>query len=275
MARSRAARVRRLAAGRGVAGRGLTVLEIMIVIAIVGMLAYLGYSGFRTLSSAALVEDTNDLGGVMRRAPVLALEGGVPVRIVLDVDQQTYWVEACVGDPTLTRSDEEQASDADTVAKELAKAQDRLSTLPAGQLKADTPEQAAAFAQALAGQAVGGRICYPIDKLPSELAQLGKVWSGDSTGRELRRKLQTGRDVKFKEIWVQHLEDSVTSGRVSITFFPSGRAEKAIVTLGDGRSTHSIYLHGLTARVEIIDGAPRDPEDHLMRNAKGEEDAER
>jgi prepilin-type N-terminal cleavage/methylation domain-containing protein len=51
MARSRAARVRRLAAGRGVAGRGLTVLEIMIVLAIIGLLAYLGYSGFRTLSS--------------------------------------------------------------------------------------------------------------------------------------------------------------------------------------------------------------------------------
>lgn len=275
MSGSRAGQGRRYAAGRGVAGRGLTVLEIMIVIAIIGMLSYLAYSGFRTLTSAALVEDTNDLGGVMRRAPVLALEGGVPVRVVLDLDKQAYWVEACVGDPTMTRDERERQVDAATVAKELEQAQDRLSTLPAGQLKADTPEQAAQFAAALAGQAVGGRICYPIDQLPHELAQLGKVWSGDSTGRELRRKLQTGRDVKFKEVWVQHLEDSVTSGQVSISYFPSGRAEKAIVTLGDGRSTHSIYLHGLTGRVEILDGAPRDPEDHLMRNAKGEQDEER
>ncbi|MEZ4401700.1 MAG: prepilin-type N-terminal cleavage/methylation domain-containing protein [Kofleriaceae bacterium] len=266
-------RARRLG---GAVGRGMTVIEIMIVLAIIGMLSYLAYSGFRVLSSAALVEDTNDLAAIMRRTETLALEAGVPLRVVIDFDKQAYWVEACVGDPTLRRGKEEQRVDAATVQKDLEQAQARLATLPAGQLKAETPEQAAKFAAALAGQTVGGRTCYPIEQLPGELAEsLGKVFSADAVGRGLTRQLQVGRGVKFKEVWVQHLEDSVTSGQVSLSFFPMGWAEKAIVTLGDSRSTHAIYLYGLTGRVQIRDGEPRNPDDHLLRNAKGETEEER
>ena len=255
---------------------GLTVLEIMIVLAVIGMLSYLAYSGFRVLSSAALVEDTNDLAGVMRRTQALALETGEPVRVVFDLDKQTYWVEACVGSPTMTRGKEEQKVDPETAQRELEKARDRLSTLPAGALKAETPEQEASLAAALAGQQVGGKVCYPLDQLPQQLQEtMGKVFSGDALGRELRRHVQTGRGVKIKEIWVQHLEDSVTSGQVSVSFFPLGWAEKAIVEISDGSSTHSILLFGLTGRVEIRDGAMASPDDHMMRNAKGESEAER
>jgi hypothetical protein len=131
------------------------------------------------------------------------------------------------------------------------------------------------MAMALAGRDVGGKVCYPVDKLPSELAQLGEVRSFDSTGRELRRAINRDRGVKVREVWVQHLEESVTGGQVSISFFPMGWAEKAIITLGDGRTTYAIYLYGLTGRVEIKDGEPRNPDDHLLRNAKGEDEEER
>lgn len=257
-------------------GRGLTVLEIMIVMAVIGMLSYLAYSGFRIISSAALTEDTNDLGAVLRRTQSLSLESGESLRVVFDLDHQTYWVEACVGSPTMARGEEEPKVDPETVRKELEKARDRLATLPPGALKADSPEQEAAIAAALAGQQVGGKTCYPVDKLTDALAEtLGSVFSGDAEGRSLRREIQTGRGVKIKEIWVQHLEESVGAGQVSISFFPLGWAEKAIIEIGDGRSTHAIYLYGLTGRVEIRDGAVRDPDDHMLRDAKGDSEAER
>ena len=162
------------------------------------------------------------------------------------------------------------------VAERVEVAQQRLATLPAGQLKAESAEQATQLAMALAGKDVGGRICYPVDQIPSELAEkLGTVRSFDSMGKGLRRALNTDRGVKVREVWVQHLEDSVTGGQVSISFFPGGWAEKAIVVIGDGRNTHSIFLYGLTGRVELRDGEPRSPDDHMLRNVKGEEDAER
>ena len=52
---------------RAAVHRGMTIIEIMIVLAVIGMLSYLAYSGFRVLSSQALVEDTLDLASVMRR----------------------------------------------------------------------------------------------------------------------------------------------------------------------------------------------------------------
>lgn len=252
--------------------RGLTVLEIMIVLAIIALMSYVGYSGFRALTGAALVEDTSDLGMVLRRTQLLAVESGVPTRVVLDLDKHAYWVEACTGDPTLSRSKEEEKVDAETAQEELDKARQRLATLPGGQMQASSPEEEAKMAAALAGKKVGGRVCGPLGSGPAA-EQLGTILSGDSMGRELKRALQPG--VKLREVWVQHLEKSVSSGQVSISFFPLGWAEKAIIEIGADEEVESVLVHGLTGRVEIRPGSLRDPDDHMLRDAKGEREAER
>src|SRR5687767_12330970 len=101
--------------------RGLTVLEIMIVLAIIGFMSYLAVGGIRLLTGAALSEATTEMAMVMRRAQLLAVEGGVPTRVVLDFDKHAYWVEACTGDPTLSRAKEEEKADAETAQEELEK----------------------------------------------------------------------------------------------------------------------------------------------------------
>jgi hypothetical protein len=253
----------------------MTVLEIMIVLAIIGFMSYLAVSGFRFLSGAALSEDVSDMAMVMRRAQLVAVEGGVQTRVVIDFDKHAYWVEACSGDPTLSRSKEERKADAETAQEELDKARQRLATLPGGQLQASSPEEEAKMAAALAGKKVGGRICAPLGTGPAA-EELGQLFSGDSMGRDTKRALQTWRDVKFREVWVQHLEKSVSSGQVSISFFPLGWSEKAIIEIGTSEEdVETILVHGLTGRVEIRSGAMRDPDDHMLRNVKGEREVER
>jgi general secretion pathway protein H len=254
--------------------RGLTVLELMIVMAIIGFMAYLGMNAFRFLSGAALDEDTSNLALVMRRAQLLAVEGGVPTRVVIDFDKHAYWVEACTGDPSLKRVKEERKVDAESAAEALEEARQRLSTLAPGQLQAATPEEEAKMAAALAGKEVGGRVCGPLGSgAAAEL--LGPVLSGDAEGRELRRQLAVTHGIKFREVWVQHLEQSVSGGQVSVSFFPLGWAEKAIIQLGTEDEVHSVLVHGLTGRVEIRAGALRNPDDHMLRDAKGERERER
>lgn len=265
---------------------GLTVLELIIVIAIIGLFAYVGYSGFRMLTHAALADDVNELTAVMRRSQVLSVEAGVPVRVVIDFDHQQYWVEACTGDPTLRHSKEEEKVDAEAVAGEVAKARERLSALPPGALPPGSVEDQAKMALALAGKTVGGRVCHELsDAGNKKRTKQGEVANDDevdqalaldSDGRTWHRSFNTGKGVKVREVWVQHLESSVSSGTVSITFFPLGYAEKAIIEVGDDRDDlYSVLIFGLTGRVEVRDGALHNPDDHMLRNVKGEREAER
>ena len=54
--------------------KGLTVLELMVVLAIMGMSVFLMRSGFRSFTKADLVENSTELASVMRRASQLAIE---------------------------------------------------------------------------------------------------------------------------------------------------------------------------------------------------------
>src|SRR5262249_23974044 len=127
-----------------------------------------------------------------------------------------------------------------------------------------TPEADVARATALAGQKVGASTCTPADAA-----------AGDSEGRGLTGGLRADRGIKVREVWVQHLQDSLTDGTVQFYFFPSGSAEKAIIELTDGSATFSVLVHGLSGRVELLDGEVEHPEDHMMRDPEGNKEAER
>ena len=89
------------------------------------------------------------------------------------------------------------------------------------------------------------------------------------------RTLRAAKGIKFKEIWVQHRDESVTKGQVAIYFFPLGQSEKSVVELTDGSEVFSVLVFGLTGRVELHDGALRDVNDHMLKNAMGDHDAKR
>ena len=67
----------------------------------------------------------------------------------------------------------------------------------------------------------------------------------------------------------------VSSGEVSINFFPLGQSEKAMLELGDDSGEqYTVLVYGLTGRVELRDGAV-DPDKHMRRNAAGDEEEDK
>src|SRR6185503_16536327 len=86
-------------------GRGMTILELMIVLAIMGAGLFLVRSGFRMLTKADLVENSTELAAVLKRTSQLAIEKGEMHRVVLDLDHQLYAVEMCQGSRTLQRNE--------------------------------------------------------------------------------------------------------------------------------------------------------------------------
>jgi type II secretory pathway pseudopilin PulG len=241
----------------------MTVIEIMLVLAIIATGAILVRSGFRMISKADLVENSTELATVMRRTSQLAIEMGEMHRVVFDLDKHGYRVEICQGAATILRN-EELDKDPEKQKDAVERAKARLNQVPPDAFSTD-PEEAAKRITALAGQHVADRTCAPVTD----------VVSGDSTKREMARALLSEKGIKFKEIWVQHLEKSVTKGQVAIYFFPRGTAEKAVVEVTDGDASFTVLVHGLSGRVELRDGKLGNVDDHMLRNVKGEREKER
>src|SRR6476646_1575348 len=84
---------------------GMTVLEIMIVLAIIGAMGFLARSGFRMITKADLVEDATELTALMRRTGQLAIEHGEMHRVVIDLDSHAYTIEVCQGQTAIVRNE--------------------------------------------------------------------------------------------------------------------------------------------------------------------------
>lgn len=245
----------------------MTVLEIMVVLAIIGAAAILVRSGFRMISKADLVENATELAAILKRANSLAIEHGEMHRVVFDFDKGAYVVEVCQGATTIMRN-EKIEQDPEKIKEAIERGKQRLDQMPEDALAAGDAEEATKRATALAGHHIADRQCSPatdsITGLVNTNAKPG--WA---------RQLYKDKGIKLKEIWVQHRDNSVTKGTEAIYFFPAGSAEKAVVELTDGSATFTVLVYGLTGRVELRDGEMNNVDDHMMRNALGNKDAER
>lgn len=288
----------------------MTLLELMIVLAIIAGIVMLTSIGFRKVSKGDLVDDIHGLAGRMKATSALAVETGVPHRVLIDFREQAYVVEACAGRAGLTRAkrqrDLDDKADPEAVAEALAEAQQRIQDAGAAALAGGVADPAA-LVSALAGSHVGDQQCAPVSFVPpsTEDGAGGSGGAGAPVGaggpaspeqaarsQALRASLFGGQDttyfdgvmgaklnagsaIKFKEVHVQHVEESVREGQVAIYFFPDGSAEKAIVALTDGDVTYSVLVAGLSARVDVRDSEVGSPDDYMMRNPLGDEEAER
>lgn len=284
--------------------RGMTLLELLIVLAVVALLMVLGVRGVRWLRSSSLREAATEIAAVLRGSYNAATMTATHHRVVFDLDQQTYRLEACEGEVVLARSEREQEQeeeeDEDEAAEVAAGVPGGLSGLPGGLgslpglgglgglgglpglppgmmprpgagsdipseiLGAGSLDEATRLATDLAGSSVGGARCRPAD------AELG-----DSEGRGVERRLPKEDGLRITRMFVQHLEGEQREGKVHVNFFPLGYAEKAAIEVADeDGTTYTLLVHSLTGRVEFRSGRV-DPEEHLLERADGEEVDER
>lgn len=243
---------------------GMTVLEIMIVLAILGGGVVLVRTGFRMLTKADLVENAVELSAVLRRAGQLAIENGEMHRVVFNIEKGIYVVEVCQGQISILRNEKLNA-DPEEVKEALERGKQRMGTLPADAFAAGDADEGTKRVTALAGHHIADRMCSPATT----------AMTGDVSGKGWERSLYSGKGIKFQEIWVQHRDEGITKEPVAIYFFPMGSAEKAVIEVTDGSETFSVLVHGLTGRVELRDGKLRSVDDHMMKNVMGDRDAER
>lgn len=288
MVRRPTSRRRCLTATKPGTGRqaGMTLLEILIVLGVMGGMLFLGIYTLRSVSKSALRAATVEMAAALKSAHNLATQSGMHHRLVIDLDEQTYAIEVCPDPIQLARGqDEEEKVDKEALQRlaeqpnpldapgGLAGAGGALPTLPGiagvgaalGEVS-DTasPEQAMNAAAAIAGVRVGASRC-------GIAAATGGDQANFKDAPNIHALETSGGDIKVRRVHVQHLKEPVISGQVSVNFFPLGHAEKAFLEVADDEGTQfSILLHGLTGRVEVRDGEV-DPDKHMRRDAAGDE----
>src|SRR5258706_12458548 len=73
--------------------RGFTLIEIIVVLAIVGLIMGLGVRGFRSLARSDLRASASHLAGAMRFLFDRASTPGKTHRLVLDIEGARYWAK--------------------------------------------------------------------------------------------------------------------------------------------------------------------------------------
>ena len=91
----------------------MTLLELLVVMAVVGLLMALGVRGLRFLRSSSLRDTTTELAAVFRVTYNLATMSATHHRVVFDLDEQTYRIEACEGEVMLRTQEREEVAESD------------------------------------------------------------------------------------------------------------------------------------------------------------------
>jgi len=224
--------------------RGVTLVELLIAIALVGMLTGGVVVGMGAVTSARLKRSASMVTGAVRVGYNYANANSRPARLVFDFDARTVTLEETQGVMLLHKSDKTGGAMSATEAEQEA------------EQAADTIEQ-------------GPRAPKPSFQA---VRTLGLADESDAAGRTL------SEGIRFRQIEVDHEDEPVTSGRAYLYFWPGGQTERASVQLMFGKSADTtrdddvltLLVSPLTGKVQI-EGGPVD----MARPRSDDEESDR
>lgn len=200
---------------------GFTLIEIIVVITIMAMAIGIGVSLFGGPLSARLKGATSHLIRTIQFAFTDATSRGLPLRIVFDIDNRAYWLEAA--------SDQVLIDSADVDKKELEKREER---------KAERLKRQAELAES--GEEVAEEAA-PEPDFQADDAVIKKVKLPDS--------------VKIRDVFVGHQPGLIDAGQAFLYFFPSGQTEHAVIHLSDEdeETNYTVIVNPVTGRSRVTD----------------------
>jgi general secretion pathway protein H len=225
---------------------GFTLIEIMVVFAIVALLAVGATQGFRSLRKADLREATTQLSGALRYLFDRASTTGKIHRLVIDMETNSYWAEVSDDRFFIPREETEQQ----VRAREEKEAMD-------DEEAARKREQDSRMAAS--GKSASANSSFDLSKL--EVGDFRPKRARFASFKDLALKPVKLKKTKVQSVYTPRVVDPLTSGRGYVYFFPLGQTEPAIVTMTDreGKTVFSLVVHPITGRVRIYNQEVRPP----------------
>lgn len=211
-------------------GRGITILELMIVLLIVSMVMGISVMTITRVSDADLRADAMRLASVMRYSRNAAAMNNARYRMVFDFQSREFYTEV-TDEPLLSphrdRDDSEFLSEE---ARALAEEQSAQSDLW------DHDEDPFRVNRKITYQRVQDAVIAP-------------------------RTLKDG--ISFRRIYTTHRERPFEEGRAVVSFFPNGFQEQVMVVIeNDNGAAFTIETEPLTGRV-LVHPYEKQPEDEF------------
>lgn len=203
---------------------GFTLLEIVVSIAVVSLILGVVISRMDTMLEWDMKKASNKLASTMRYLYNKAASEGLYIRLVLDIDENVYWVEA-TADPFVITAGEEEAR-------------------PSAQ-ESEASEEGVAEGSEVEGFEEEGE-SYGLK--PRE-----PIFTPVES--HLLKPTKLPGSVFFKDVYVEHQRMGVDSGKESIYFFPNGYVEHAVINLrnDDDDVNYSLETNPVSGRVNIED----------------------
>jgi general secretion pathway protein H len=212
--------------------RGFTLIEIMVVIAIIALASGTALFSLRSAGRTGLRGSASQLGAAIRYCYDRAITTNSYYRMVIDFDANAYWAE---------RSD------------------DRMLL---GRDKEKAPGKGQAFDQEAADKARDQQTLDDDERMRERGQGLGIAL--EPPPHPKRAKFQTFSDAAVKKVMLKgvRLFDVYTprqrepykKGKAYLYFFPDGHTERALVRLAENEDFYSLLVSPLTGRVDVRPG---------------------
>lgn len=210
---------------------GFTLFELIIAVAIVALIMGLVISGMDRYLETHMKQTSNKLASTIRYLYNKSVTEGLYMRLVFDLNEQSYWVEATRDPFLLTMEDRTKTNKKAEGKKEEEEKSE------------EAKAEEAAAEETIGEQQLSGRI----PKLEIKKPAFSQVES------YLLRATKLPDDVFFKDVITEHNPSPQEGGEATINFFPNGYVEHAIVNLRDeGDEVHySLETNPITGQVKI------------------------
>lgn len=235
----------------------MTLIEILVVLAILGLMVAGAASTVGTAGQAEVVRATNQLANTLRFAFDKARVSGTHMRVNIDLTHRTF---------TLQQADEAMylpATDRD--GEILLVDEDDLEDKQARDERAAELYNQSLQSQVLEGDPNSGEGDLAFDPyavqaqdVPRRRPPLFNAFEDDGSLKDLGKVVELPEDVEILAVRTESDVEPITTGEANLYFFPTGRTQLAYIQLRDKSDedgdTFTIQIQPLTGKVTIEEG---------------------
>ena len=203
--------------------RGFTLIEVLIVVAVIGVMALAAAPAVNSLTGANARSAASEIAGASRYLFDTAALRHQTCRLVIDIDGREWWAECTTAAPGSRRNQPVMGKD--------------------GAAEDDERELARGFS----------------DEVDADKRKfLARAKFAEFKDRQVqKRKLKGG--AAFEKVWTPRGRDPQVKGKAYVYFFPQGQADRAQIPVADGDNAYTVITQPLTGRARVVTGIPEVP----------------